>query len=80
MPASEFVYKRGVTSLYLAKREGNDLVYVGKAGTGFTQSIILELNRLMKPITLPQMPLNKIKECPSRLIRAWHQIASLQHR
>ena len=29
-------YKSGATSLYLAKREGQDLVYVGKAGTGFT--------------------------------------------
>ena len=31
-------YKNGATSLYLAKREGKDLLYVGKAGTGFTNS------------------------------------------
>ena len=52
-------YKNGATSLYLAKREGKDLVYVGKAGTGFTQSMIVELHKLMKPITLPKMPLAK---------------------
>jgi bifunctional non-homologous end joining protein LigD len=40
---------------YLAKREGNGLLYVGKAGTGFTNSMISELARLMKPITLDKM-------------------------
>ena len=38
-------YKNGATSLYLAKREGKDLLYVGKAGTGFTNTMILELAR-----------------------------------
>jgi bifunctional non-homologous end joining protein LigD len=52
-------YKTGATSLYLAKREGKDLLYVGKAGTGFTNSMILELARLLKPITLEKMPLAK---------------------
>jgi bifunctional non-homologous end joining protein LigD len=52
-------YKDGATSLYLAKREGKDRVYVGKAGTGFTNSMILELARLLKPITLDKMPLAK---------------------
>jgi bifunctional non-homologous end joining protein LigD len=52
-------YKKGATSLYLAKREGKDLIYVGKAGTGFTNSMILELAGLLKPITLEKMPLAK---------------------
>lgn len=52
-------YKKGATSLYLAKREGKDLIYVGKAGTGFTNSMILELYGLLKPITLEKMPLGK---------------------
>ncbi len=52
-------YKNGASSLYLAKRAGKDLVYVGKAGTGFTQSMIIELHKLMKPITLAKMPLTK---------------------
>jgi bifunctional non-homologous end joining protein LigD len=52
-------YKSGATSLYLAKREGKDLIYVGKAGTGFTQKMISELARLMKPITLDKMPVAK---------------------
>ncbi len=52
-------YKSGATSLYLAKRSGKDLVYVGKAGTGFTNSMILELARLLKPVTTTVMPLSK---------------------
>jgi bifunctional non-homologous end joining protein LigD len=50
-------YKKGATSLYLAKRIGKDLIYVGKAGTGFTQSMVLELSRLLKPAE--KMPLAK---------------------
>src|SRR4051812_9912478 len=52
-------YKDGATSLYLAKREGKDLLYVGKAGTGFTNSMILELADLLKTITVQKMPLAK---------------------
>jgi bifunctional non-homologous end joining protein LigD len=49
-------YKNGASSLYLARREGKDLVYVGKAGTGFTNSMILDLAKLLKPITVEKMP------------------------
>jgi bifunctional non-homologous end joining protein LigD len=52
-------YKSGATSLYLGKREGQDLVYVGKAGTGFTNTMILGLAGLLKPITVEKMPLAK---------------------
>jgi bifunctional non-homologous end joining protein LigD len=52
-------YKEGATSLYLGRREGKDLMYVGKAGTGFTNTMILELHRLLMPITVPKMPLAK---------------------
>jgi bifunctional non-homologous end joining protein LigD len=52
-------YKKGATSLYLAKREGKDLIYVGKAGTGFTNTMILELAGLLRPITVEKMPLAK---------------------
>ena len=52
-------YKNGAGSLYLAKREGKDLIYVGKAGTGFTAEMVLQLAKLMKPITVQKMPLTK---------------------
>jgi bifunctional non-homologous end joining protein LigD len=52
-------YKKGATSLYLARRDGKELLYVGKAGTGFTNTMVLELARLLKPITVAKMPLSK---------------------
>jgi bifunctional non-homologous end joining protein LigD len=52
-------YKNGATSLYLAKRVGKDLVYVGKAGTGFTNAMIVKLGDLLKPTRLDNMPLAK---------------------
>jgi bifunctional non-homologous end joining protein LigD len=52
-------YKNGATSLYLAKRVGKDLIYVGKAGTGFTTAMTVELAELLRPITLAKMPLSK---------------------
>ena len=30
----------GVAALYLGKREGNELVYVGKVGTGWSRTVI----------------------------------------
>ena len=57
-------YKNGATSLYLAKRNGKELLYVGKAGTGFTNSMILELARLLKPITLATSPLASLPRLP----------------
>jgi ATP-dependent DNA ligase len=52
-------YKEGATSLYLGKREGREFFYAGKAGTGYTNKMIGDLYRLMKPITLQKMPLTK---------------------
>jgi bifunctional non-homologous end joining protein LigD len=50
-------YKSGATSLYVGERnEAGDLIYKGKAGTGFTNTMILELSRLLKPITVDTMP------------------------
>jgi bifunctional non-homologous end joining protein LigD len=60
-------YKNGATSLYLGKRHGKDLVYVGKAGTGFTNSMILELARLLKPITLAKSPLSKLPDRKNKI-------------
>ena len=60
-------YKNGATSLYLVKREGKDLLYVGKAGTGFTNSMILELARLLKPITLAKSPLSTMPDRKNKI-------------
>jgi ATP-dependent DNA ligase len=65
-------YKRGATSLYVAKRAGKELLYLGKAGTGFTNSMTLELARLLKPITLAKSPLSKL---PDRKNKIDHWVA-----
>jgi bifunctional non-homologous end joining protein LigD len=65
-------YKDGATSLYLGKREGGELIYAGKAGTGFTNAMVLELGRLLKPITVDKMPL---AENPNRKTKIDHSAA-----
>jgi ATP-dependent DNA ligase len=44
VPGAFLTWRRG--SQLLAKREGKDLIYIGKAGTGFTQKMIVELYKL----------------------------------
>jgi bifunctional non-homologous end joining protein LigD len=51
----------------LAKRDGKDLLYVGKAGIGFTNSMILELARLLKPITVAKPPLSKAPDRKNKI-------------
>ncbi|MFC7536535.1 DNA ligase D [Sphingomonas sp. GCM10030256] len=44
--------RRGFRSLHLAVREGGELRYVGKVGTGFDTKMIEELAERMKPLAL----------------------------
>jgi bifunctional non-homologous end joining protein LigD len=48
-----------VGALYLAREEGKDLVYVGKAGTGFTRKVAADLRRLLDPLVVPKAQLSK---------------------
>ena len=48
-----------VGALYLARKEGKDLVYVGKAGTGFTRQVAADLRRLLDPLVVPKPQLSK---------------------
>jgi bifunctional non-homologous end joining protein LigD len=48
-----------VGALYLARKEGKDLIYVGKAGTGFTHKVAAELRRLLNPLVVPKAMLSK---------------------
>jgi bifunctional non-homologous end joining protein LigD len=52
-------YKEGATSLYLGRREGKEFLYAGKAGTGYTNKMIIEIGKLMKPMTVKKSPLTK---------------------
>ena len=48
-----------VGALHLARREGKELVYVGKVGTGFTRKVAAELRKLLDPLVIPKAPLAK---------------------
>ena len=38
----------GVAALYLGKREGNELVYVGKVGTGWSRTVSSQIRKQRK--------------------------------
>ncbi|MEH2478203.1 bifunctional non-homologous end joining protein LigD [Nitrobacteraceae bacterium AZCC 2146] len=49
----------GIAALHLARREGKDLVYVGKVGTGFTRKSSLEIRKKLDAIMSPKSRLVK---------------------
>jgi bifunctional non-homologous end joining protein LigD len=48
-----------VAALYLGRREGDELVYAGKAGTGFTFDAARMLRELLDPLVVRRSPLTK---------------------
>ena len=62
-------YKEGVSSLYLGKREGDEFLYAGKVGTGYTNKMIAELRPIIKPLTRKTMPLTR--KPPRKKIDHW---------
>ncbi|QOZ73217.1 ATP-dependent DNA ligase [Bradyrhizobium arachidis] len=49
----------GISALYLGKREGRELRYIGKVGTGFTRASAAALRRKLDAITTPKQRLTK---------------------
>jgi bifunctional non-homologous end joining protein LigD len=47
----------GIAALYLGKREGKELRYVGKVGTGFTMKVSADLRRRLDAIETPKSKL-----------------------
>lgn len=60
-PVVGFVRKepRTIAALYLGRREGRELVYAGKAGTGFTGDTARDLRERLDPIATRKSPLTK---------------------
>ena len=48
--------KASVAALHLAKRRGKSLVYVGKAGTGFSRKVAHELYAILQPLAVDERP------------------------
>ena len=49
----------GVAALYLGKREGNDLVYVGKVGTGWSRTVSSQIRKQLDTVVSPKSKLTK---------------------
>ncbi|HEX7883552.1 MAG TPA: non-homologous end-joining DNA ligase [Afipia sp.] len=49
----------GISALYLGKRDGKELRYVGKVGTGFTRTVSADLRKRLDAIATPKQRLTK---------------------
>ena len=49
----------GVAALYLGKREGNDLVYMGKVGTGWSRTVSSQIRKQLDTVVSPKSKLTK---------------------
>jgi bifunctional non-homologous end joining protein LigD len=50
---------RSIAALRLARREGKELVYAGKVGTGFTQKTAQSVRERLEPLLRKTPPLAK---------------------
>jgi bifunctional non-homologous end joining protein LigD len=49
----------GVAALYLGKREGKDLVYMGKVGTGWSRTVSSQIRKQLNTVVSPKSKLTK---------------------
>jgi bifunctional non-homologous end joining protein LigD len=49
----------GVAALYLGKRQGNDLVYMGKVGTGWSRTMFSQIRKQLDTVRSPKSKLTK---------------------
>jgi bifunctional non-homologous end joining protein LigD len=49
----------GVAALYLGKKEGNDLVYMGKVGTGWSRAVSSQIRKQLDTVVSPKSKLTK---------------------
>ena len=53
----------GVAALYLGKREGKDLIYMGKVGTGWSRTVSSQIRKQLDTVVSPKSKLtNPIKK------------------
>lgn len=58
-PSSGLSKTQAVAALYLGKREGNDLVYMGKVGTGWSRTISSQIRKQLDTVVSPKSKLTK---------------------
>jgi bifunctional non-homologous end joining protein LigD len=54
----------GVAALYLGKREGKDLVYLGKVGTGWSRTVSSQIRKQLDTVISPKSKLTKAFKKP----------------
>ena len=54
----------GVAALYLGKREGNELVYMGKVGTGWSRTVSSQIRKQLDTVVSPKSKLTKSISTP----------------
>jgi bifunctional non-homologous end joining protein LigD len=54
----------GVAALYLGKREGKDLVYMGKVGTGWSRTVSTQIRKQLDTVVSPKSKLTKAVRKP----------------
>jgi bifunctional non-homologous end joining protein LigD len=67
-------------AIYLGRREGKDLIYTGKAGTGFTGATARALREKLDPIAVRKSPLSVPLKKPKATWVAPHVLADIEYR
>ena len=49
----------GVAALYLGKREGKELVYMGKVGTGWSRTVSSQIRKQLDTVVSPKSKLTR---------------------
>jgi bifunctional non-homologous end joining protein LigD len=55
----------GVAALYLGKREGKDMVYMGKVGTGWSRTVSNQIRKQLDTVVRPKTKLKKHNKKPN---------------
>jgi ATP-dependent DNA ligase len=53
----------GVAALYLGKKEGKELVYMGKVGTGWSRTVSSQIREQLDTVVSPKSKLTKQVNC-----------------
>jgi bifunctional non-homologous end joining protein LigD len=54
----------GVAALYLGKREGHELVYMGKVGTGWSRTVSSQIRKQLDAVVSPKSKLTRLIKKP----------------
>lgn len=75
----------GVAALYLGRKEGKDLVYMGKVGTGWSRTTSAQIRKALDTVVSPKQKLTKTirkhrrcrNDCAGHCADFWNNIFSL---